>query len=112
MDLAAMCNLAGESAHKAMKLNDDLHLELAHRRVQEHWPKARTWSRQWIAYDDMPGGDWYLTDVRDDDGNQLRTPDADMSEDEETAIEEINNILAMMWEVADNHLQENTITIE
>jgi hypothetical protein len=109
MDLAAMCNLASESVRAAIKLNDDLHLELAHQRVKEHWPMARTWTRQYVEYDDMPGGDWYLTDVKDADGVQLRKLDDEM---QDTTVEEINNILADIREDADYNLAENTITIE
>lgn len=103
MDQAAMCNLASEAARKAIEVSDELHIDLASMRVKEHWPKAGAWSREYVPYDDMPGGDWYLLEVIDQEDGKLtlweRTADNSM----DPTVEEVDNILADIWEPGESN---------
>lgn len=106
-DQAALCNVAMDAAMKAQQVSDELHIGLVSMRVKSFWPDATGWSIEYHSYDDMEGGDWYLLHVVShgepydtDDWSKHNAVDDD-NPDHEQWKEEIDNILASLWEDAD-----------
>lgn len=92
-DLAGLCSKAYKAATEAANVSDELHIALIRTRIREHWPEAASWTRQFVPYDDMPGGDWYLIGVEFRNGEDPFT-DPDTAARFESEKEEIDNLLA------------------
>lgn len=98
-DLAGLANKAAEAASRAIAVSDELHIELAHIRIREMWPNAKSWSRQYEMEDGV--GAWYLTEVKleDDSIAPLYTYATPTREGEVT---EILDILGDIWTAEDH----------
>lgn len=95
------------AAYEIQKESDRLTLEKVEELIVEYYPGATSWTREYVGYDDMPGGDWYLVDVKRP-GNEFDI--AGMHGDQEDQLERINDLLGGIFEwAAHNEQVEKTI---
>lgn len=99
-DLAGLCNKASDAASKAVAVSDELHIELAHVRIKEIWPNAKSWDRQYEAEDGV--GSWYLTEVKLEDDTTIALYPSDATTEHEGVVEEVNSILGDIWSQEDH----------
>lgn len=81
-------------AQAAQEASDKIVLDTVHARMQELFPDHDSWAREYIGYEDMPGGDWCLYSVKVEDSQMVLAG----TDEFEWLTEEINDALAMLFQ--------------